>query len=67
MDNPEQPPCVLMFRWNKSEPDFKTCEPALIGFWRWRGFFVLADEREWRDREIEDVRQSEERRFGRPE
>lgn len=60
-----RPTDALMARFGDYGPQFKVCDPTLIEFWRWRGFFLLITEIEVRFADVQDVRLDDERGFGR--
>lgn len=60
-----EPDC-LMFRipakGDKSKPVFITPPSDRINYWRWRGWILLIDEHEVRRADLDDTRESDERR-----
>jgi hypothetical protein len=54
---------ALMARWTDFGPVFVVTLATHIEYWRWRGWFLLADSRDIVHADVEDVRREEERRW----
>ena len=65
MADPKPPDC-LMFKFLDDDPNkppmFRTPTADKIRYWQWCGWFLLADEREIRRADLDDVRKSDEQR-----
>jgi hypothetical protein len=63
-DDVPKPPDALMFRWDEKGElfIFNVVPVDKIEYWRWMGWYLLANERDIRQADIEDVRRSDEDR-----
>lgn len=61
---PPKPPDALIFRMDEKAQKyiFHVVPVDKLEFWRWMGWYVLANERDIRQADIEDVRRSDEDR-----
>jgi hypothetical protein len=58
---PINPPNALLARFGDDGPQFKVCDRLDVMFWRFRGWFLLADEKEIRLADLDDTRREDER------